>query len=129
MIYNYDPFHMTLISEFFSSCPSEMPNFYSINKRILSMNILQENRYFEEEFLYYNTKYRSEMKNQIDEYLSSNLNQRLFLKGLMTTGKSYFLSDYVLRKRAQGKNAKVRILYINNSEGFLDAQLLTFLMK
>lgn len=114
---------MDLISKCFGSCPPELPKFYSISKRILSLNSLQQNRYFEEEFLYYHTKYRCEMGNQIDECINSNLRSKFHLKGLMATGKSYFLSDYVLRKRVKGKNAKFRILYINNSVEFIRCPL------
>ena len=104
-------------------CPEEMPKFYAINKAILSMNSMQPDRYFEKTFLYYNTHYRDSVRNQIDEFLSSELSLKIQLKGLMGSGKSYFLSDYVLRKRVQREHAKFRILYINNSEQFLRGPL------
>ena len=103
--------------------PEEMPKFYAINKAILSMNSMQPDRYFEKTFLYYNTLYRDSIKNQIDEHLSSELGFKIQLKGLMGSGKSYFLSDYVLRKRVQRQKAKFRIMYANNSEQFLRSPL------
>jgi len=104
-------------------CPVEIPKFYAINKVILSMNSMQPDRYYEKTFLYYDTLYRDSIRNQIDELLSSELSLKIQLKGLMGSGKSYFLSDYVLRKRVQRQHAKFRILYINNSEQFLRSPL------
>lgn len=116
---NFDFKHMAWIKNFYLTCPEEMPKLYAINKAILSMNSMQPDRYLEKNFLYYNTLYHDGMRNQIDDLLSSELIFKIQLKGQMVSGKSYFLSDYVLRKRVKRQQAEFRILYINNSEQFL----------
>lgn len=83
------------------------------------MNQLQNYRYLEDIFIYFNTQYRIVIREEIDKIIEFNIKSLIYLKGLMGSGKSYFLSDYVLQKRFQGKESRFRILYINNSEAFL----------
>ena len=109
---------MKLIKQFFSR-DKKMPNLYAIDRMTLSMNELQSDRYMEREFLYYNTLYRDSIREKIECLLTEPKNRKIHLVGLMGSGKSYFLSDYVLRNRFQGPEHKFRILYINNSQEFL----------
>lgn len=51
------------------------------------------------------------------QFQETNL-KKSCLTGLQSSGKSFFLSDFVLRQRVLGEKSKFRILYINNNEDF-----------
>ena len=95
-----------------------LPIFYKTNSHLLSRLQLQNERFEQNNFIYYFTKYRQQLYQEITE-LCKNKNKKISMTGLQCSGKSYFLADFVLRERALGKNSMFRILYINNSKAFL----------
>lgn len=106
-----------LITKLESYNLKEMPDIYSISKICISANLLQADRYFENEFLYYQTEYRKKFLTDLREiYLEKNI--QICLTGIQAIGKSHFLSDYVLRNRIKGKDSDFRILYMNESGYF-----------
>jgi len=52
-----------------------------------------------------------------------NQKSQIKLTGLQGLGKSYFLSDFVLRHRFQGNSSNFRFLYVNNSHGYLGSPM------
>jgi len=120
--FNYE--NITFVQNFFFQMQSSLngrtfPNFYSVDPIVISRNFLQPDRYFEAKFRYCNTVYRQSIFEKINQIISSNDQSKIKLTGLQGSGKSFFLSDYVLRKRILGKTAKTRIFYINNSDKFI----------
>jgi len=96
--------------------PKELPNFYSVNACVISPNLLQPDKYLDNKFTYYLTEYRKQILGQIKQVPQEKL--KIILTGIQDSGKSYFLSDYVLRQRSLCKDSDCRILYINNSEEY-----------
>ena len=95
----------------------ELPEFSSVDHVAISFNSLQKERYIENKFLYCFTQCRKERFNEISELIQKK--DRIKVTGLQGLGKSYFLSDFVLRHRIQGPNSKIRIFYVNNSDSFV----------
>ena len=93
-----------------------LPDFYSVNKKVLSMNKMQKDRFRDDSFLYMQTKLRKKLFNQMMNEINTKKNCRLTLTGLQRSGKSQFLADFVLRNRLN--NQRLRILYINDGEQY-----------
>ena len=93
----------------------EFPKFYKIDSTLLSPNLLQQDRYLESNFTYLSTKYRDLIYEKIQKNQES---EKIVLTGIQSSGKSFFLSDFVLRQRSLGENSKNRVLYVNNSEEY-----------
>ena len=93
------------------------PHFYSIDKIALSPNDLQHDRYYEDTFLYYFTEHRKEAYVNMMDLLLKNPKNRIKVVGMQGSGKSHFLSDFVLRARIE-KNDKFRVFYVNYNELF-----------
>ena len=125
---NFVDEHISLIKDFYDEIAQQiqgdLPIFYNVNKIALSMNLLQYDRYLEEDFLYYQTNYSKTIKEKIDKIFYEKENCTVLLKGLQGSGKSYFLSDFVLRNRINGIDSKLRILYVNNSDFYMQKPLL-----
>jgi len=98
----------------------ELPHFYSVNASLLSSNLLQKDKYLENHFSYYFTEHRKTIYDEIQKVPKGTL--KVVLNGIQDSGKSFFLSDYVLRQRFFGKESNSRITYINNSEEFVKDQ-------
>jgi len=92
----------------------ELPDLYSVNISLLSPNILQQEKYPEGIFTYYCTKYRKQMLSDVKNIIEKT--NKIILTGIQDSGKSYFLSDFVLRHRLSGKDSEYRFIYVNNSE-------------
>jgi len=99
--------------------PKGLPIFYKVHLPLLSRLNLQKKRFSETYFLYYFTKYRQQLYQEIMEGCKNKKLTNISITGLQCTGKSYFLADFVLRQRALGEKLEFRILYINSSRTFL----------
>ena len=115
--------HLSIISKLFLNFSlildsKPLPEFYCIDNIALSLNSLQRDRYPGKKFRYCLTEDR---KAKIVEILQLIENDVSFIKltGMPGLGKSYFLSDFVLRQRVQGKSSPFRIIYVNNSDEYL----------
>ena len=122
------PNHLNLINNFFVDINEKLkgsflPDFYSVNNFALSMNYLQTDRYLEKSFVYYHTNHRKSIMMKIDEIMRKNKKNKILITGLQGSGKSHFLSHFVLSHRIQGINSKLRILYVNNSAHYLQTSL------
>ena len=84
---------------------------------MISRNLLQQDKYNQAYFLYYFTEIRKQYYNEIIEFLKTK--KQILINSAQGSGKSYFLSDLVLRQRILGSDSEFRILYINSSENYL----------
>jgi len=57
------------------------------------------------------------MLNDVKNLIEKKKN-KIILTGIPDSGKSYFLSDFVLRHRLSCQDSEYRIIYVNNSEEF-----------
>ena len=96
--------------------PKGLPIFYKVHLPLLSRLNLQKKRFSETYFLYYFTKYRQQLYQEIMEGCKNKKLTNISITGLKCTGKSYFLADFVLRQRALGEKSEFRILYINSNQ-------------
>ena len=100
---------------------NELPSFYSVDLSKLSPNELQSKKYLQEKFTYYLTEYRKKKLEEMKQIPFFRFKR--YLTGIQDSGKSFFLSDFVLRQRFLCKESKYRILYINNSAKFIKSQV------
>ena len=123
----YEPAHLIEIKNYFDELNqtlcmntrgTTLPNFYSIDKLAISLNGLQADRYLEKDFLYFSSQYRLEKYKELLRTLDKF--PRVNVVGLGASGKSHFLSDFVLRTRIEKTPKLLRIIYINSSRLFIE---------
>ena len=93
-----------------------LPDYYSVNKMVLSLNRMQNDRFRDDSFIYLHTKLRKKLFDQMMGQIMEKETKILALTGLQGSGKSHFLADFVLRNRL--KKSNLRILYINNGQEY-----------
>ena len=101
---------------------NEFPSFYSVDLSKISPNELQSKKYLQEKFTYYLTEYRKKKLEEMKQIPFFRFKR--YLTGIQDSGKSFFLSDFVLRQRFLCKESKYRILYINNSAKFIKSEVM-----
>ena len=95
----------------------ELPFKYLIPYVFVSMNNLQLGQYFKNKFSYFQTSYRKKIFMKTHNFLKSDYNYFL-ISSIQPSGKSYFLTDFVLRTRLEEKYSNLRVLYLNNTQIF-----------
>jgi len=84
-------------SLFLQLSENPLPDFYSVNQRVLSMNNMQKDRFRNDRFIYLQTKQRKNMFVQMMNEINSKKKGKLTVSGLQGSGKSHFLADFVFR--------------------------------
>ena len=108
---------MELIKNIFLKLSEQpLPDYYSVNQKVLSLNRMQNERFRDDNFIYLHTKLRKKLFDQMMKEIMEKDKSILALTGLQGSGKSHFLADFVLRNRL--KKSNLRILYINNGQEY-----------
>ena len=110
------------IKESFSDLKSKLedntlPNFYRISTRFVSPNPIMETRFMKPHFSYYFSNYLQKQYKALIARLKYK--SKIAIKGFEASGKSYFLSDFVLRQRLLASTSNFCIFYIHCSKNFL----------